>query len=135
MNLQRLITSCVTVLAILVWSNHCILGDAFASQETPSHQTSHCHGDESTDNGQDGGNHHSECKDSGCCQPAVQALHSIDHPQVVLDASPINFVAHSRVVFPGAHTELVAHPPTGPPRVLFDPVFLSSIAPNAPPFA
>ena len=135
MSLQRLITSCVTVLAVLVWSNHCILGDVFASEKTPAQQTSHCHGDGSTEDGQTKGNHHSECQDSGCCQPAIQALHSIDHQQVVLDVSPINYVTLTRAFFPEAHTVLVAHPPTGPPVVSFDPAFLSSIAPNAPPLA
>lgn len=135
MSVKRLITSCVTVLAILVWSNHCILGDVLASQETPTHKASHCHGDGSGEQKQDGGNHHSECKDSGCCQPAIQAGHSIDQPQVVVDVSPINYTAFSRTVFPEVRFVLVAHPPTGPPVVSRDPAFVSSIVPNAPPYA
>lgn len=133
--MQRLVTSLLTILAVLVWSNHCIIGDVFASQKTPTHQTSHCHGENSDEKGGDKGNHHSECQDSGCCQPAIQAYHSIDQAQILLDVSPVSYVSIWRAVFSEVHSVLVPHPPTGPPLVTSLPAFISSIAPNAPPVA
>lgn len=120
----------ISVVAFATWANHCILGDVFASSTTQKQQSSHCHGDESPESG----NHHSECQDQGCCQPAVQASHSIDNDAlsfVIASVPAIVVAAFNPPVL--IDSSALIRAATGPPLRLFEALYDLSIAPNAPP--
>lgn len=120
----------ISVVALTAWANHCILGDVFASSANQKQQSSHCHGDESSKPG----SHHSECQDQGCCQPAVQASHSIDAGALAFVLTNVPAIVVAALELPASFdSSALIRAATGPPVKLFEALRALSIAPNAPP--
>ena len=126
------ITYFAVFVAWVVFSNHCILSDAFAVQST--HQNHHCHDEQ----GSKKSSHHDSCKDNGCCQPALQsAVDSSQLAQNICFTPALNPVLRQGFEYSYHSTNSFGSvaKATGPPSRSQIHLLGLSLSPNAPPFS
>ena len=136
----RILMTVVSVMALTLWANHCILVEVFAAtsrhDQRPSNPPrSHCHGDEGgqTDNSSKSGNHHSGCQNQGCCAPAIQASHGIDSGLTLVLVHLPTVVVAALDIPSSIDISALMRSATGPPIRLLQELIALCIAPNAPP--
>jgi hypothetical protein len=130
------------LVAWFLYTNHCILSDAFAlsQSEKSSTESSGCCPHSKEDNSKEQKeplNHHSKCKDSGCCQPVFKGDSSlkIGAAELFQADSFFEFIGPSWTVGALALELKRAYvPPINSPPLNFSTSIDSlDLAPNAPP--
>lgn len=122
------------IFATFLATGHCTISDIISNLFTSKTKSSHCsgHGEEN----KTPGNHHSSCKDNGCCQPLLRAL-EVGSGDVV--TSYVSFVwlpvERFAVTFGStvAPVRLQLPLPNAPPVHLQSYISSLQYAPNAPP--
>lgn len=120
------------LLSLAVWSNHCMLSEAFASS---SSNKSGCH-DKS--NSKDSKNHHSrsDCSKRGCCQPWLES--SVDpllNSTIVVTTKPLIFsFTFALLNYNQFNLKTFSFVSSAdPPMLVYKLLSTLSLAPNAPP--